>query len=177
MVNIREIKLLALDVDGVLTDGRITYTDEGEELKSFYAKDGLGIVAALTADLKVAVITGRHSDMVQRRVQELGIPYLYENCRAKLTALQKICAEEQISLAETAYMGDDINDLAVLRNVGLAMAPSDACQDVKQIAQFISKYKGGEGAVRDGIEHILKEQSRWEAIIEAYGEERQHKGQ
>ncbi len=166
------VKLLALDVDGVLTDGRIIYTSEGWEVKNFNAKDGLGLAAARLLGLKLAVITGRTSEMVRQRIKELGIHHLYEGCKNKSLALEAICKEENIEPSEVAYIGDDLNDLGILQAVGLPMAPQDACREVLETALFVSSRPGGRGAVRECVELILKEQHRWEKLISFYENER-----
>lgn len=171
------IKLLALDVDGVLTDGSIIYTSGQEEQKVFHAKDGLAIAAARKAGLKVAIITGRASWMVRHRAEELGIAYLYENCKEKTIALQDICEKETISLEEIAYMGDDLNDLGALHRVGLPMAPADACEEVLDAALFVASKGGGRGAVREAVEHLLKAKGLWERLLNAYLAEQQASGQ
>ncbi|MDY3983617.1 MAG: HAD-IIIA family hydrolase [Veillonellaceae bacterium] len=174
---VKPIKLLILDVDGVLTDGAITYTNTGDESKTFSAKDGLGIVAAQKAGLTVAVITGRKSDIVRRRMTELGVSHLYMGVGAKAEVLKKLLQKLGLQYKEIAYIGDDLNDLAIMQVVGLAMAPADAVLEVQECAHKMLTHAGGHGAVREGIEYILKKQGRWAQVLLQYKRERQIKGQ
>lgn len=130
------VQLLALDVDGVLSDGRVTYASDGSELKSFNIKDGLGIKLLQRCGVQVAIITGRRSDMVARRARELGIVELMEGRDDKLNALQELCARLGLTLAECAYMGDDLPDLAAIRAAGLGLTVADAVTDVRAAADW-----------------------------------------
>ncbi len=150
-----QLKLLVLDVDGVLTDGKITYASSGEELKSFNVKDGLGISLAIRAGLQIAIITARASDMVRRRVKELGIQHLFESAKTKLPVLEQLTAALGLSLDEVGYMGDDLPDLPALRAVGFSACPADAAQQLKAEVQWVSQYPGGEGAVRELLEYLM----------------------
>ena len=141
------IRLLALDVDGVLTDGRIHYTSTGEELKSFSILDGLGIKLVRRHGISVAIITARKSDMVTRRARELGIDHCLQGREDKLAALLELLRETGISLAETAYMGDDLPDLGALLAVGLGMTVANASSEVARRVAWQSSARGGEGAV------------------------------
>lgn len=149
------IKLLALDVDGVLTDGRIGYGNEGEELKFFNIKDGLGIKLLQRAGVEIAIITGRDSNIVNRRAKELGIDAVIQGREDKLTALKELCADRELSLNQCAYMGDDLPDLSAIQAAGLGMTVADASAAVLDAADWQSSYKGGEGAVREACEAIL----------------------
>ena len=146
MRHVKTIKLLALDVDGVLTDGVIYYGPSGDALKGFSARDGMGITLARMAGLKTAVITGRRSPMVEQRAKDLHIDYV----------VQQICADLGISLSDVCYMGDDLNDLPLIQSVGFSAAPLDACEEVRQEAAFVSAFRGGHGALRELVEYILK---------------------
>ena len=141
------IKLLVLDVDGVMTDGSIYLDAEQELFKSFNAKDGMGISCAIRCGLQVAIITGRCSPIIRRRARELGIVEVCENVKEKRSALAELLQKYNLSLNETAYVGDDLNDLPVLTQVGLACAPADAVEEVKQVCHFVAEKKGGCGAV------------------------------
>ena len=153
----KKIKLVALDMDGTLTDGSINIGGEGELFKRFNAKDGLGITAARRHGLRVAVITGRKGAIAQRRAEELGIAEdVMTGISAKRKALQALAEKYKLSLAEIAFMGDDLNDLPALKIAGLSAAPADATEDVKQRVEYITPHKGGRGAVRDLLELILK---------------------
>lgn len=165
------IQWIVLDVDGVLSDGSLVYTSTGEELKSFSVKDGLGLTAARKSGIKLGIITARVSPMVERRAKELHFDALLMGHANKTEALRSLCAEHQIDLKTIAYMGDDLNDLGALQLVGLPMAPNNAVPEVKQLAKFISTVNGGQGAVREAVEYILKNQGLWETVVADYARE------
>lgn len=171
------IQWIVLDVDGVLSDGSLVYTSSGEELKSFSVKDGLGLTAARKSGIKLAIITARISPMVERRAKELHFDELLMGHANKTEALRTLCAEHEIDLATIAYMGDDLNDLGALQIVGLPMAPNNAVPEVKQLAKFISTVNGGQGAVREAVEYILKNQGLWETVVADYAREAHAHGQ
>lgn len=148
------IKLLALDVDGVMTDGTILYTEQGEEMKAFNAHDGLGMKYLRKAGVEVVVISGRQSKPLERRLDDLGIRRRRLKCVDKTAALTDICDELGLSLADCAFMGDDLIDMDVMRRVGYALAPISAVQDVKDVADWVSDREGGRGAVREACDHI-----------------------
>ena len=163
-----KIKLLALDVDGVLTDGTINIGDNGELYKGFNAKDGLGISCALRSGLKVAIITGRKSEIIHKRSAELGITLLCEGVKDKYAELIKLTKELALTKEEVAYMGDDLNDLPAFRAAGFSFAPQDAVTEVVNNADCVVRKDGGRGAVRAAIEMILKAQDKWEGLIASY---------
>ena len=168
----KRIKLVALDMDGTLTDGSINIGGEGELFKRFNAKDGLGITAARRHGLRVAVITGRKGVIVQRRAEELGIAEdVMSGISAKKKALLVLADKYNLSLEEIAFMGDDLNDLPALLAAGLPAAPADASEDVRQRVFYVAPHNGGQGAVRDLLELILKARGIWDAILEEYTEE------
>ena len=171
------IQWIVLDVDGVLSDGSLVYTSTGEELKSFSVKDGLGLTAARKSGIKLGIITARVSPMVERRAKELHFDALLMGHANKTEALRALCAEYQIDLKTIAYMGDDLNDLGALQLVGLPMAPNNAVPEVKQLAKFISTVNGGQGAVREAVEYILKNQGLWETVVADYAREAHAHGQ
>ncbi len=148
------IKLLALDVDGVMTDGTILYTENGEELKAFNAQDGMGMKYLRKAGVEIAVISGRHSKPLERRLDDLGIRRRRLKCVDKTVALSDICDELGLTLADCAFMGDDWIDMDVMQQVGYAMAPNNAAQEVKDIAVWVATKDGGHGAVREACNHI-----------------------
>lgn len=150
------IKLLALDVDGVMTDGTILYTAQGEEMKAFHAHDGLGMKYLHKAGVEIVVISGRHSKPLERRLDDLGIRRRRLKCADKTSALNDICDELGLSLADCAFMGDDWIDMDVMRRVGYAIAPSNAALEVKEIADWVSVREGGRGAVREACDHIAE---------------------
>lgn len=164
----RQIRLLVFDVDGVLTSGQLMFGPAGEALKVFHAQDGLGINAAHRAGLKTAVITGRHSEMVSRRAGELSIGDICQGAHDKLEHLTGLMAKYGLKLAEVAYVADDLNDLALLEKVGLACAVANAVPEVKAAAHYVASHSGGDGAVREIIELILKAQDKWAAVVESY---------
>jgi 3-deoxy-D-manno-octulosonate 8-phosphate phosphatase (KDO 8-P phosphatase) len=164
----KKIKLIIFDVDGVLTGGHIIFGTEGEAVKEFYAQDGLGISLAHKAGIKTAIITGRESEMVRRRGAELKIGDVYQGAMDKVTALQELVTKHALTLEQIAYVGDDINDLPVMIQIGLPCAVANAVPEVKAIAKYVAGRQGGNGAVREVIEHILKAQGLWEGLIADY---------
>lgn len=166
--NLQQLRLLALDVDGVLTDGTINIGNEGEIFKGFNAKDGMGISCALRSGLQVAIITGRTSSIIRKRAQELGITLLQEGVKDKYAALQSLGASLGLKQEQLAFMGDDLNDLPAFRAAGVALAPADAVAEVLQAADYVMAANGGRGAVREAIEKILRAQGKWEAIVAGY---------
>lgn len=162
------IKLLALDVDGVLTDGSINISSNGELFKAFNAKDGMGISCALRSGIQIAIVTGRKSQIIHNRAQELGITLLREGVKDKFGELQSLAKELGLSPHQIAYMGDDLNDLPAFRAAGTAFAPADAVGEVKAAADFVTAAEGGHGAVREAIERILRAQGVWEGIVASY---------
>jgi 3-deoxy-D-manno-octulosonate 8-phosphate phosphatase (KDO 8-P phosphatase) len=164
----RRVRLLALDVDGVLTDGRIHYGSSGEELKSFSILDGLGIKLLLRAGIHVAVITARRSPMVDRRVAELGIEHCLQGCEDKLKALRELIAPLGIGLEEVAYMGDDLPDLRVILEVGLGLTVANASSEVARRSPWQVTSRGGDGAVREVCEMLLRARGAWEQAIAGF---------
>ncbi len=164
------VRLLVLDVDGTLTDGGVIYDAAGNEAKRFHIHDGLGIVLAAFVGLRVAWMTGRTSSLVERRARELGIPanLLLQGVRDKGFALVALAARLQVPPDAVAYMGDDLNDLPALRIAGLALAPANAVAEVAAAAHLVTPRAGGDGAVRDAIEAILKARGDWAYALEAY---------
>jgi len=158
------LRLLALDVDGVLTDGRLYYGNDGEELKAFNIKDGLGLKLLQRAGVAVAIITGRRSQIVERRAAELGIAHVVQGREDKRAALEELCAVLGLSLAQCAYMGDDLPDLGALRAAGIGLAPADAVDAVAAAADWQSRYPGGAGCVREACEQLLHAMDRREAM-------------
>ncbi len=155
----RRVRLLVLDVDGVLSDGRLYYGNTGEELKAFYTPDGLGIKLLQAAGIEVAIITGRSSSIVERRAGELGIERIVQGRDDKLDALMEILAGTQLSLEQVAYMGDDLPDLGAIQAVGLGMTVASGDDFVASQADWRSQRAGGLGAVREACEFILDAQN------------------
>lgn len=157
----RAIRLLILDVDGVLTDGRLVYGTTGEDTKVFYVRDGYAIVAAQAAGLDIAVVSGRASAAVTRRLEELGVREVHQGIADKVALLPRLCARRQIVPSQVAFMGDDLPDLPLLGRVGLALAPADAAREVRRVAHWVTKLPGGSGAVREAIEWLLRARRAW----------------
>ncbi len=164
----RGLRLFALDVDGVLTDGRIQYSSGGEELKSFNIKDGLGLKLLQRDGIDIAIITGRNSPMVQRRATELGIGTIVQGREDKLVALRELCATRGIDTAACAYMGDDLPDLAAVRAAGIGCAPADAVAVLRAAADIVTGLPGGHGAVREACERILDARGSLASLLGDY---------
>lgn len=153
---LKNIKLLLVDVDGVMTDGGIYFSEAGEEFKKFNTQDGYGIVKLQASGVRIGIITGRVSKLVQRRAEELGIMEVHQNLENKLQAYESIKSKHQLADREIAYLGDDEPDMPVLRKVGFSAAPADAVESVRKAVDFVCKRRGGEGAVREMIDLILE---------------------
>lgn len=166
MQNYGDIKLVVLDVDGTLTDGGVYYDSQGNELKRFDVKDGLGIKVGIAAGLEFAIITGRESLMVHRRAKELGIQHLYQGVQKKAPAMQELMNRLGLSKEQVAYMGDDLNDKAPMQLVGLCACPADADPEIMKLCDYIASHPGGSGAVRDFIHEILEQRGTWNRFIE-----------
>lgn len=164
----RRIKLLAMDVDGVLTDGRIFLGNQGEEMKAFHVQDGLGITLAHQAGLITAIITGRESDIVRRRGAELKIADIHQGIAHKAECLRILLKKYGLVEEEVAFIGDDLNDIPLFCMVGLAAAVANAAPEAKQFAHLTTFAQGGQGAVRELVEYILKAQEKWDGIVEKY---------
>ena len=163
-----EIKLIVLDVDGVLTDGKLYIGSDGEEYKSFHTQDGMGISLARYVGIKFAIITGRSSKAVSKRAEELKIDFVYQGISEKIKVLEEIREKTGIQLDEICYVGDDINDLPILKSVGFPCAPHNAVPLVKKSVRFVANSNGGEGAVREIIEEILKSKGNYDQLIEGF---------
>jgi 3-deoxy-D-manno-octulosonate 8-phosphate phosphatase (KDO 8-P phosphatase) len=155
------IRLLVLDVDGVLTDGVLVYGASGEETKRFHVRDGLAIQQARRAGVEVAIVSGRASAAVTRRMSELGVVEVHQGVGDKESLLRGLLARLEVKSAETAVMGDDLPDLPLMRIAGLAMAPADAVPEVRQAAGWVSRSAGGHGAVREAVEMLLRSRKAW----------------
>jgi 3-deoxy-D-manno-octulosonate 8-phosphate phosphatase (KDO 8-P phosphatase) len=162
---LKNIQLLLLDVDGVLTDGRIIYSDAGSQIKEFNVRDGLGIKLVMAAGIKVGIVTGRKSDALHHRCRDLGIPYLYEGVRQKGQLIERIVEQTGVDADQTAFVADDIPDLSLMRRIGLSIAVADAHELVKKYADWITSAPGGCGAVREVCEALLMARGSWEKII------------
>jgi 3-deoxy-D-manno-octulosonate 8-phosphate phosphatase (KDO 8-P phosphatase) len=164
----RDIKMLILDVDGVLTDGGIILDNDGNEYKAFHVRDGHGIKMLIHSGINVAIITGRHSKVVERRAHELGITEVFQKCRDKRTAYRKLAAQYSLQDREVAYIGDDIVDAPIMSMVGLPVAVGDATEEAKGFALLVTKNRGGRGAVREVADFILKAKGIWQRMFDDY---------
>ncbi len=163
-----KVRLLVLDVDGVMTDGSIILDDAGVQYKAFHVRDGHGIKMLIRAGVDVAIITGRKSDVVLKRAEELGIKHVYQRSFNKLESLDEIRGLVGVELSECAFMGDDLVDLPVMRRVGLPVAVADAEDDVTKRAMLVTRRAGGRGAVREVTDLILKAKGLWDEATKAY---------
>lgn len=162
------IKLLLMDCDGVLTDGRIWLFENGEEQKGFHARDGLGIDLLHRAGLRSGIISGRTSKAVETRAQTLGMSFVVQGHENKVQAFNDVLAQAGVTNAEVSYIGDDLNDIPLLLQSGLGVAVADAAFETRQRAHYVTEAPGGFGAVREVIELILKSQGRWDELISGY---------
>ncbi|MEK6693257.1 MAG: 3-deoxy-manno-octulosonate-8-phosphatase KdsC [Nitrospirota bacterium] len=160
----KKVKLLILDVDGVMTDGRIILDNTGNEIKSFHVRDGHGIKMAQKAGINVAIITGRKSRVVEHRAAELGINDVYQKVLSKVSTYEKIIRKYHLKDEDIAFVGDDINDLSILKRVGFSAAVADGDSYVKKEVDYITKTDGGRGAVREVVDVILRAQRKWDVI-------------
>jgi len=165
---LKRIRLLLLDVDGVMTDGRIIYDADGREIKGFHVRDGLGIRLAMRAGIKVGVVTGRRSEALLHRCRNLGIELIYAGVGDKAALLDPIVVQTAVSAQNIAFAGDDLVDLPLMRKIGLSIAVADAHEIVKAHADLITSAPGGAGAVREICEALLKSRGLWEAILKEY---------
>ncbi len=168
----RKIKMLVFDVDGVMTDGSITYDEDGKEYKTFNAKDGHGVVRMNNAGFITAIITARNNGTVKHRADNLNFTELYQGYKHKLPALEELMKKYKLSLENVAYMGDDLPDICILAGVGLAACPADAVQEVQAVCNFVSRYNGGRGAVRELCDFILEAQGIEKEYIVCEGKNR-----
>ncbi len=166
----RKIKYLIIDVDGTLTDAGIYYDEHGNELKKFCTKDAAGFFAAQQIGIEIMILTGRECTATTRRMTEMKVDYLVQNIKDKETYLKQFLNEKNIQKEEIGYIGDDLNDFACMKLCGFVGCPADACMEVKEIADYISPVNGGNGAVRDVIEAILRKRNEWNiAVSTVYG--------
>jgi 3-deoxy-D-manno-octulosonate 8-phosphate phosphatase (KDO 8-P phosphatase) len=165
----RSLKLLLADVDGVMTDGSVLLLPDGSEAKAFNIRDGLGVVLAHRAGLRTGIVSGRASEVVSRRAAELGMSVVRQGVRDKGAALREILAEQGLRAEEVAYIGDDVNDLPILTEVGLSAAPADAALEVRLQAFMVTEAPGGRGCLREFIEAVLRARGDWERVLPGHG--------
>ncbi len=168
----RRVELLVLDVDGVLTDGRIVYDDRGGESKSFHVRDGAGVRVWQMLGKRSAILTGRQSAVVERRAAEMGVHRVVQGAAEKLPAFAELLALERLTPGQACYVGDDLPDVPVLRNCGLAVAVPDACPEARRAAHYVTRTPGGHGAVRETVELILRCQGLWHGLAERFDGQR-----
>jgi 3-deoxy-D-manno-octulosonate 8-phosphate phosphatase (KDO 8-P phosphatase) len=166
--NLTKIRVILSDVDGVLTDGRVVLDNQGIESKQFHIRDGLGIRLWQKAGYHFAIVTGRSSHVVQMRATELGIETVRQGVSDKVPVVREILSELGVPPEEACYIGDDLPDVPAMNHVAFAVAPADACAEAREAAQLVTQTTGGNGAVREAIEHLLRGQSRWDELIKKY---------
>lgn len=164
------IKLLLMDCDGVLTDGRVWLFENGEEQKGFHTRDGLGIELWHRAGLKSGIISGRNSSAVERRAQGLGMAFVVQGVTEKVQAFTQTVTQAGVTNEEVAFIGDDLNDIPLMLRSGLGIAVADAAAETREAAHYVTQLAGGYGAVREVIELILKAQDRWDDLTAHYTE-------
>ncbi len=162
------VRLLLLDCDGVLTDGRITPVEGGEELKSFHTRDGHGLVMLHRAGLRSGIISGRKSRLVELRAADLGVSFVRQGALDKVEAFESLLAEAGVGPSQAAYVGDDVVDIPLMRRCALAVAVADATEDTRAAAHYVTRLPGGFGAAREVCELILKAQGRWDELMKRY---------
>jgi 3-deoxy-D-manno-octulosonate 8-phosphate phosphatase (KDO 8-P phosphatase) len=165
------VRLILFDVDGVLTDGRVIVHSDGSESKSFAIRDGIAIVWAQRSNVRVGLLSARHSPTTPHRAAQLGITLIHQGVTSKIEAYERILEAERLSDQDVAYMADDIVDLAVLRRAGFSCAPADAVPEVRSRVDWVSRFNGGDGAARELVELILRAQGSWDAVVSSYENE------
>ena len=168
LAKVKKITHLILDVDGVMTDGRIVFDDDGRELKSFDVKDGHGLKLLMRTGVEVILLTGRQSRVVDHRAKDLGIKEVYQGSKNKIQVFDRILSEKGLSESCVACMGDDLTDIPLLSRCGFSAAPSDASGHVKRIVDYVTGKEGGRGAVREVCEIILHAQGTWKDVVARY---------
>jgi 3-deoxy-D-manno-octulosonate 8-phosphate phosphatase (KDO 8-P phosphatase) len=164
----RRIELILTDVDGVMTDGRIRLLDSGEQMMAFHIRDGMGVRLWRESGKKFGIVTGRDLESVRRRARDLKFDSVHVGIDDKLPAVDAIAAEFGIGREAICYLGDDLLDLSVIQSVGLGVAVADAVEEVRQAAKYVTSLRGGDGAIREIVEVILKNTGRWEEVIQRY---------
>lgn len=164
----KSIELIVSDVDGVLTDGAIVVDNQGIETKQFYVRDGVGIRVWQRAGYKFAILTARTSHIVEIRAAEIGVEVVRQGVEDKRAALVEMLAQLKLEPHQVAFVGDDLPDLAAAATVGFAVAPADACAEMREAAHFVTSSGGGRGVIRETVEHILKSQDRWTDLLRKF---------
>ena len=159
------IEYIVIDVDGTMTDGGIYYDENGNELKKFNTRDAAGFFAAKVCGIKIMILTGRECEATTRRMKEMQVDYIVQDVKDKVSFLKQFMKDNNLKKEQVGYIGDDLNDYEPMRLTGFVGCPKDACAEILSIADYVSTQKGGEGAVRDTICHILKERGQWEKAV------------
>ena len=162
-----QIRLLVCDVDGVLTDGGYLYGPGGVEVKRFHTRDGMGMKLAMRNGLEIAILSARTGEATERRMAELGVEHVILGSSDKARDLRRLCTASHVEPDQTAYIGDDLMDLAAMHRTGYPIAVADAADELRDMAAFITERRGGHGAVREAIEHLMKASGRWDRVIES----------
>ncbi len=161
-------KLIFTDIDGVWTDGGMYYDNTGNEWKKFNTSDSAGILFARAAGIGVAIVTGEDTAIVKRRAEKLKVEYVFQGVKDKLETASNLCAKLGVPLSECAYIGDDVNDVALLKAVGFSACPSNAPPYIKELTHHVTQLSGGNGAFREFVEYLLKKEGRWDSVITSY---------
>jgi len=164
----KKVKILLLDVDGVLTDGRIIYDSRGRDMKFFDVHDGLGVYLLKHAGIPAILVTAKGSGTIKHRAKDMRVAAVFENIFPKSLVLDKVLKKYKISPAEVCFVGDDLVDLSIMKKVGFAVAVANAAKEIKEVAAYITDKKGGRGAVREVVELILKTQGKWHEALRTY---------
>ncbi|MFI4911696.1 MAG: KdsC family phosphatase [Sedimentisphaeraceae bacterium JB056] len=166
--NLSKLKMLVLDLDGVFTDGTIIINGDGSESKRYSVIDGHGIKLWQRAGFKTAIISGRAAKATSIRAEQLGIEYVFQGCKKKLPVYEQLLEDARVSADETIFIGDEIIDLPIVRRAGLGVAVENAVDELKEYADYVTKKSGGQGAIREVIEIVLKTTGKWDALMERY---------
>lgn len=161
----KSIKYMIIDIDGTMTDGGIYYDENGNEIKKFSTKDAVGFFAAQIAQIRTIVVTGRECKATIKRLEELKVDEYVQNVKDKFEYLHKYIKINGICKCELGYIGDDLNDLKAMALADFVACPSDSCQEIREIAEYVSSKKGGEGVVRDIIEYLLRQRGQWDSVV------------
>jgi len=165
---IKKIKIILLDVDGVLTDGRIVYDSRGGELKFFDVHDGMGVHCLKKAGIPAILVTAKGSGAIMPRAKDMGVDEVFADVSPKTSVLERVTARYKVKTDELCFVGDDLVDICIMKSVGLACAVANACPEVKKTAHYVTAREGGRGAVREIAELILKTQGKWKGVIRGY---------
>lgn len=161
----KRLEYIVIDVDGTMTDGGVYYDENGNELKKFNTRDAAGFFAAKVCGIRTIILTGRECAATTRRMKEMQADYVVQNVKDKVTYLKRFMEEYHLMKEKVGYIGDDLNDIEPMKLTGFIGCPKDACDEIREVADYVARKNGGEGAVRDIIRHILIERGQWETAI------------